>query len=152
MPKQASTKPATKRMRNPFNSTKQPAEYFFWKHAGYSYDPKTQTPEERRKECAKRYAVAERWASENDVQFQWEQDSETDALFRDTDNPYQLWRCICCQGDEIVAVLGGIDLGRNGSPYPYGVGVLGNPTAHTRDPYARVVEAELALEAMPDDE
>ena len=35
-----------------------PAEFFFT-HAGYSYDPKTETPEQGRAKCAQRLAEAE---------------------------------------------------------------------------------------------
>lgn len=138
-------------MKNPFPPNT--AEHFFWKHAGYCYGP-GETPEAGRARCARDLASAERRASELGLSFTWENDHETDASFRNTPNPYHLWVC-CCYCDEpepprLLSSLCGIDLGRNGSPYTYGVGLMGEPTHRSRgrDPYCRVVEAELADEAL----
>ena len=48
------------------------AYHFFLSRAGYSYDPKTQTPMQGRIESAKRLAGAEKWARANGVYFVWE--------------------------------------------------------------------------------
>lgn len=124
------------RMRNPF-PTNSP-EGFFWANAGYSYKP-PQTPEEGRRECATSLAAAERWGSDNGLSFEWREDDQTQESFRKLrrgEDPYNLWVCICrAESGEVRAALGGIDFGGKD---PWG------------DSYRRVVEAELASEAMPD--
>ena len=108
---------------------------FFAEHAGYSYDPRTQTPEEGRLECARKLADAERRGSDAGISFQWKHDDITNAEFEDTDAPYPLWLCLCFdENGSVVASVGGVDFGRDGVPQS--------------DPYRRVVEAEMALEAM----
>lgn len=135
---------------------------FFLKHAGYSWDPKTQTPMQGRIQCARRLAAAERKARDAGISYQWELNPlESSAEWCEDNedggrncNPYSTWVCRaigycgspddtetcedreykCCENPRIVASLGGIDFGRDGEPW-------GNP-------YRRVVEAELALEAL----
>ena len=115
---------------------------FFLKHAGYSYDPATQSPMQGRIQGARRLAAAERKARDSDYYYMWAIDPHTDSSeFGDNlDNgklgePWALWYCVCYKpGNEPLASLGGIDFGRDGEPW-------GNP-------YRRVVEAELALEAL----
>lgn len=110
-------------------------EQFFYKHAGFSYDPKTQTPEQGKAECAKALADAETLATAHGYSFEWTEDSECSAAdFRD-DTDYALWCCIMRNDDgDVVGSLRGIDFGPGGEPW-------GND-------YRRVVEAELALEHM----
>jgi hypothetical protein len=80
-------------------------------------------------------AEAERKGREAGLSFEWSLDNETDASFRDTRSPYHLWICVCHDADGLAkSSLGGIDLGRDGSPFA--------------DLYRRVVEAELAMEAI----
>lgn len=124
---------------------------FFLRHAGYSYDPQTQTPMQGRVRNTRNLAAAERKARDAGLWFKWEVDPDsTSADFGDNlDNgelgaPWQLWQCCACSPNEspgrfsnlstVLASLGGIDFGRDGEPW-------GNP-------YRRVVEAELALEAL----
>ena len=124
---------------------------FFLKHAGYSYNPQTQSPMQGRVQCARKLAAAERKARDAGVSYQWEIDASCDSLtefapgikpIRGTKTRYSLWQC-CAIGPrdddyrgagEVLASLGGIDFGRDGEPWG--------------DPYRRVVEAELALEAL----
>lgn len=120
------------KMRNPF--PKGSARAFFFEWSGYSYDPKRETPALGRKRCAVAMTEAERKATELGIRFAWEHDDQTDESFRDTDDPYWLWVCVAYLNDEVVASCGGIDLGRDGSPHS--------------DTYGRVMEAELALEAL----
>lgn len=126
--------------------TKDDPVAFFYANAGYSYDPREDTPEEGRHRCAQALAYAEQWARDNDATFWWARDDDAEMM-----DGYDraLWRCDAIIDGELRASLGGIDIGE-GSPYPYGCGCLGEPTSRTRDPYCRVVEAELASEVMGD--
>jgi hypothetical protein len=128
------------------------AYQFFLKHAGYSYDPATQSPMQGRIQGARKLAAAERKARDTGYSFSWEVDptgTSADWIADNEDggrncNPWQLWACDCYSAEEarqsapigprILASLGGIDFGRDGEPWG--------------DPYRRVVEAELALEAL----
>ncbi len=51
-------------------------EQFFYDHAGWSYDPKTETREGGRRRCATDLAVAEAWAKKMDVEFSWVPDDD----------------------------------------------------------------------------
>lgn len=112
------------------------AAAFFFKHAGYSYDPKTETPEQGRTRVAQTLELAERFARSYGLVFAWEVDPDIDSSdFDDSDEPWQLWQCCAYDQDEnLRASLGGIDLGRDGHP--------------DSDTYARVIEAELADEVL----
>ena len=114
-----------------------PAAAFFYKHAGYSYTPGRETKEQGRRRCARALAAAELAARDAGASFDWDHDPDcTSADFSDADPPWRLWECIARDANgNIFASLGGIDFGRDGTPWS--------------DPYRRVVEAELALE-MPD--
>lgn len=104
---------------------------FFRKHAGYSYDPTTETAEQGRQRCAENLAAAEGIARNAGVSFEWIIDPEERGGTRR--NPYPLYGCIAHDhlGGHATS-LWAIDFGRDGSPYS--------------DDYRRVVEAELALE------
>jgi hypothetical protein len=112
-------------------------QQFFFDHAGYSYDPKTETPEqgrERCERCAARLADAEMEGRRKGLSFQWSIDDIDSTSFTDEKPSWRLYQCVCTDRDgEVLASLGGIDLGRNGD---------------YSDPYCRVVEAELAMEAI----
>jgi len=105
---------------------------FFYDHAGYSYDPKTQTPDQGRLECATLLARAESVATEHGYSFRWDIDPDiTAADFSDDD--YALWVCVMYDPDGyVIGSLGGIDFGPGGESWG--------------DAYRRVIEAELALE------
>lgn len=138
MPTTATTQPKqTARTRRIYNEQ----DYsFFHKHAGYSYDPATETKEQGRRRCAKDLANAEALARNAGYVYRWQIDQETDSReFSDRRPYYALWCCICLSSDGglVLASLFGIDFGRDGQPW-------GNP-------YKRVVEAELALEALTAD-
>jgi hypothetical protein len=115
---------------------------FFFRHAGYSYG-NGQTAEEGRTECSLRLADAEKKARAAGISFQWEIDPDIKSADwidpkEDGDEyrgPWETWKCIAIDGENNhVASLSGIDFGRNGEPWG--------------DNYRRVVEAELALEAI----
>lgn len=114
-------------------------EQFFYDHAGYSYDPKTQTKEEGREQGAKHLAQAETYAREQGWECSWEYEQEraidvfgppdpVNGPFYDPDAEF-----LCCLlRDENGKVLESL-------------GMIENPSRE----YRRVVEAELAWEAMP---
>jgi hypothetical protein len=114
----------------------QSAYQFFLKHAGYSYDPKTEKPIDGRRRCARELASVERIARYGDYDYHWSIDPHTDSSdFDDSDEPWQLWQCCMVNSDgRIVASLHGIDFGRDGSPWS--------------SSYRRVVEAELAIDGL----
>lgn len=110
---------------------------FFYDNAGFSYDPKTETEEEGKKKCAIALAEAETSARNNGIFFHWEVDTEIDSREFNKQRPYyELWICTCRHPETgvILACLCGIDFGRNKGPFG--------------QPYKRVIEAELAQEAL----
>lgn len=119
---------------NPLTMRRVTAYQFFLTHAGYSYDPKTQTPLQGRKECAKLLAQAKRRASDAGCLFTWAIGRNIDSSdWSDEEPPYSLWECLARDAEgQVFASLGGIDFGRDGEPWD--------------SPYRRVVEAELATE------
>jgi hypothetical protein len=98
---------------------------FFMEYGGYSYDPKTQAKEQGQRESAEALAKAEAWAAANGVSFTW---SDDDPM---PDEPASSTCeiCIASRRGEIIGSLGAI--------------------TDATDEYRRVVQAELALEAMP---
>jgi hypothetical protein len=112
-------------------------EQFFFRHAGFSWDPATQTREQGRAACAQRLAQAEAWAHGAGVSFAWENDWECDSSEWSDEGPaYPQWQCIARDvHGTVIGSLGCVDFGPEGDPWS--------------DPYRRVCEAEIALEAMP---
>jgi hypothetical protein len=114
---------------------KQTPEQFFYEHAGYSYDPKKETPEQGRRKCARALARAEAKAYDKGITYKWDVDDTDSSEWSDERPAWQQWYCIAYnRKGAAIASLSGIDFGRNGEPWG--------------DPYRRVVEAELALEAI----
>jgi hypothetical protein len=115
--------------------TKAKAFEFFYQHAPWGYRP-TETPETGRQRCAKALAEAEAYATDAGYRFRWEIDHDlTSEDFCDDPNPWCLWICYMLDPEgTVVANLGGVDFGRDVEPW-------GNP-------YARVVEAELASDLI----
>ena len=106
------------------------AERFFYKHAGFGYNPKTESREMGRRRHARQLAKAE--AQGRVFEFAWELDPDLDSSsFTDEEPAWLLWECSMRDGGMLLEYLGGIDFGRYGVP--------------DNDPYSRVVEAELAL-------
>lgn len=109
---------------NPTQALTTPQAFFF-AHAGYCYDPATETREQGRTRCAQNLAAAEALAREAGACFHWE---------TDRDSPGE-WVCIGYDSaGRVFAALGGVDFGD-------GVGPWGQD-------YRRVIEAELALELV----
>ncbi len=112
---------------------KQAAYLFFLKHAGYSYDPKTETKQAGRSRCARQLAKAERDARALGFTFQWDDlpmnhFAEYGEAYANGE-PELCESCLCFNADnQLVASLGRID-------------------GATRE-HRRVVEAELAMEAL----
>lgn len=113
------------------------AEEFFYGNAGYSYDPKTQTEEEGRRETAKAMADAEQWAWDNNYTFSWsEEEEDWDTFLEESEvDPHDVLEILALQmrnkDGTTVQSLGGVMFGHNAE-------------ANTR--YGRVFEAELALQ------
>lgn len=109
---------------------------FFYESAGYSYG-QDETPETGRNRCAWGLVEAEQWAIERGVRFVWERDGLDSSEWSDERPPWAQYVCRAMLGNNSVASLYGIDFGRGNRP---GQGPGGS--------YKRVVEAELASEAM----
>jgi len=124
--------------------------HFFLKHAGSSYSPKTETVQQGAIRGARALAKAERLARQRGYRFHWSIDPGSSSADWIDDNedggrnrdPWRVWQC-CAMGSrdpgyrgagEVLANLSGIDFGRGGTP--------------RTNPYRRVVEAELAQEAL----
>lgn len=101
---------------------------FFHEHAGYSYSA-DEGPEAGRSRCARELAEAEREGASAGLTFRWIEDDECAG------ESGPLWCCVARDSLGITcASLCGIDLGPSGHP--------------DSAPYARVVRAELAMEAL----
>ena len=121
------------------NATTKSARDFFYAHAGYSYNPGNETRQQGRRRCARALAQAESDGRDASLSFEWNVDPHCDSSdFSKARPPWQLWYCVCRDANGIVrASLCGIDFGRDGEPWS--------------NPYRRVVEAELASEALAHD-
>lgn len=130
-------------------------EQFFYDHAGYGYNPQTETPEEGRWRGARALRDAELHAERSGWWVEWQ--VETDPIEDDVerDEEYDQFAAILRDEDgEILGSLGSIDLGPgqvlgyDARPHTFEGGPLvGEPLRKVYDPYVRVVEAELAEEA-----
>lgn len=109
---------------------------FFREHAG-SYRPGRETEAQGKARGAQALAYAEARARALGAVFAWQHCPDADSSdFTDEEPPRSLWDCLCYgSSGRVLASLSAIDFGRDGSPYS--------------DSYARVVAAELALDAFP---
>ena len=104
---------------------------FFIEHAGVSYRPGKETKAQGRRRGAEALARAEQYAEEQGWKVEWDYDQ----------NEYQMGDAETEMPNEVlVAVLRDAD-----GHVLESLGGIGDPS----DSYRRVVEAELALEAMP---
>lgn len=112
-------------------SPKQAAFAFFFEHAGFSYDPKTETANKGKARCARQLAKAERDARALGYTFEWISDHPFNSHGSDRSEwPETCEVCICRDQDgKSLASLSCID--------------------DASSEYRRVVEAELALESLP---
>lgn len=108
---------------------------FFLRHADYSYRP-GETSIQGRRRCAKELARSEAHARKAGYAFHWEIDADAVGHeLRSSAEPYALWGCtLTLPNGEVGPSLWAIDFGPGGEPWG--------------EPYRRVVEAQLALEAM----
>ena len=109
------------------------AEQFFYEHAGWSYDPTKESPEQGRRRSAREYAEAERWAKASGLTFEWVDDWTTENHVKEYDGydeePATCETCIARdESGRVVASLSCID--------------------DASDDYRRVIEAELADEVF----
>lgn len=116
-------------------TAKQSAYFFFLRNAGYSYDPKTQTPQQGRSETARKLAKAERDARALGYTFQWADDWGIGSHVKEFGSesyPTEPTTCEICimrnDGGTIVQTLGCVD----------------DATQEGR----RVIEAQLAMEEL----
>lgn len=128
--RKTNTRKATKK-------TLSPVQLFFYQNAGYSYDPKKETAEQGRIRCAEELAKAEAEASERGWSFEWPWDESgcSGCDCGSADCPYS-------SGSE-HETLGCVLKDENGKTLESLWGIC-SPTRN----YGRVVEAELALEAL----
>ncbi len=113
----------------PKNSTTSPTA-FFEQHAGYARQP-DESDDQARARCATDLVNAERWAQNAGVTFEWSDDWSVDHQSEFDYRPDTCETCTCYGADgAVLASLGCID---DATPE-----------------YRRVVEAELASEAMDD--
>ena len=121
------------------------AEKFFYANAGYSYDPKTEAEVQGRERGAKLLASADAAAKADGMWFSWATDDITNREFTDEGPEYRLFAVVAYIDDdgpshmgepEHCGSLSGVDFGPDNSPND------GSRAGR----YARVVEAELALE------
>ena len=109
-------------------------ERFFWSHAGYGYNPKTETRAQGRRRGAVALAYAEAFAESAGWTFEWVGDQGVTADDVNHDEwcrpscgiEHSVWGCVCKSGTDVLASLWGIV-----DPSPN---------------YSRIVEAELAAE------
>lgn len=107
------------------------AATFFAKHAGVGYDPATETRAQGAKRGGMELAKAEQYAFDHDWSVDWEEDSEPYQMGdAETDVPREVLCAVLrdAEGNVLASLCG-----------------IGDPDRN----YRRVVEAELALEAMP---
>jgi hypothetical protein len=109
------------------------AEQFFYDHAGYSYRADHETKGSGRTRIAVLLADAEEARKRSGAEVQWEEDDDQWTA-RGDDEEGILWCAALVHEGHVLASLGAINFGPDKGPYS--------------DPYARVVEAELAMEAM----
>lgn len=109
---------------------------FFYRHAGWGYDPATETPKVGRMRGARRLATAEREAASMGCTAEWAADSEGCSGCECGSA-----ECDCCSGADHVTEYCVLNDER-GNPLASLSGICGA----TRE-YRRVVAAQLALES-----
>lgn len=113
---------------------KQAAYLFFLRNAGYSYDPKTQTPRQGRSETARKLAKAERDARALGYSFEWEDDWSVGDHQKEFD----------CYADGVPETCESCLMRDPAGKVVQSLGCVDDATRE----YRRVVEAELALEEL----
>jgi hypothetical protein len=111
-------------------ATKQltPVELFFYDNAGYSYS-QDEAPEAGRIRCAKSLAKAEQYAQNLGWEYEWQNDNDADLSWLAEGETVETCEGCILRGEaDVLESLWGI--------------------TDASDNYRRVVEAELALEAL----
>jgi hypothetical protein len=109
------------------------AEEFYYEHAGWSFDPALETSGSGRTRNAILLAQAAEWLAESDAEVHWMPDDDQEAARGDGEEG-TLWVAVLYNGGQhVLASLGGVGFS---SGAPWGA------------PHAKVVEAELAVEAL----
>lgn len=109
---------------------------FFYGQCGYCGDGRVSWQEARARGAIE-LARAEQWAEEN-CQTTWQPDEEySPDDYDDPDMPQTAWGCVVSDSDGELASLWAVTFDGDG---------------HPDGPYKRLVDAELALELMPDAE
>lgn len=111
---------------------------FFFDNAGFSYDPKIETEQQGHQRCAMELAKAEEYARQQELIFEW-QGNDTCIACDCGDS-----KCKCCKGkrhESFTCLLWDAE----SKNVLASLGSICEPTSE----YRRVIEAELALEAMP---
>lgn len=113
-----------------------PDQFFFYLNAGYSHNPKVEAPEQGRLRCAKELAEAEAIGQRLGYTFEWEFDENPDLSWMSAEEQEQDHKVLCCRiidpedsRHSLASLCGITDPDRN---------------------YGRVIEAELASEAIAD--
>lgn len=109
-----------------------PTELFFFDNAGYSYNPKKETAQQGRIQCAKDLAFAELTAERMQWSYSWIWDTDPDLSWMSEEERSQ-------EHETFVCILNDADGNWLES--------LGGITDPSND-YRRVIEAELAAEAL----
>lgn len=113
------------------------AERFFYNHAGFSYDPKTETSEQGKVRCAKELAEAERVARNLNWEYRWSDDWSVGSHQREygKGSVYENGEPDSCESCVLVDEHG---------EHLASLHCIDDADAN----YRRVVEAELASEAL----
>lgn len=110
---------------------------FFYKHAGSSYMPGKETPAQGKRRGAKRLAHAEAAAKRRGWEVEWDHEQSPDLSWADEEQREDIEEVLDAvlkdEHGHVLASLGNITFGRDS---------MANRN------YRRVVEAELALEAL----
>jgi hypothetical protein len=109
-------------------------QLFFYEHAGFGYDPKTETREQGRIRCAVELADAEATGRRLGYGFEWEYDSDPDLSWMSAEERQLEHEVLCCRIPDPENTR-------------YSLASLCGITDPDRA-YRRVVEAELAQEAI----
>lgn len=107
---------------------------FFYRNAGWSYNPQTETKRQGRERGARQLAKAETNAAKAGVTFEWVGD---ECIGCDCSSD----TCACCTGEAHASMC---CIARDAAGHV--IGSLGSICEPSRE-YRRVVEAEVAMEA-----
>lgn len=111
-------------------------QFFFYQNAGYSYDPKTETLEEGRLRSARELADAETIGQRLGYVFEWELDECPDLSWMSDEEREQDHEVLCCRIPDPESIWHSL------------ASLCGITDPDSR--YRRVIEAELAAEAIAD--